>query len=309
MTWFAHSAILTASVSRTCPGPHVLQNVRKLIDAASDKSLAEACLARLNLPLDDPVVGEAPHLSPAMAATWRVYRESSLDVLPHMVCTEPLFKSRVVLPQLLKWAAQNGADSASVPKDSQRRSEWLRHHLVLATESALRLEVADKAAASVEALWSGWFAALVPDIDAERPLPMTAYAILANSVKRPVVHWPRLLQVWCQAFGPALLHSERWRCAPTPTPVPTPTPAPAPYLTRIPFLPICRKSGEGAVLSSAPICRQCVACTIVCLTQVPRPWRRGRTSLRPTSFWRRCQHCGGCCGMRTVAGCTQWQRT
>jgi len=179
----------------------LLENVRKLIDAASDKSLAEACLAKLNLPLDDPVVSQAPHLSPAMAATWRVYRESSLEVLARLACTEPLFKSRVTLPQLLKWAAQNGTDSATVPGANQARSELLRDHLILATESALRLEVPQKAAASVEAMWSGWFAALVPDIDAARPLPMTAYAILAFSVKRPVVSWPRLLQAMCRLYN------------------------------------------------------------------------------------------------------------
>jgi hypothetical protein len=70
-----------------------------------------------------------------------------------------------------------------------------------ATAHVLANEVDVGAKASMVLLWGGWFAALVPDLDAHVRLSMEAYAILASSVKRPVPDWPRLLQVrasaWC----------------------------------------------------------------------------------------------------------------
>jgi hypothetical protein len=178
----------------------MLQNVRKLIDTASDMSLAEVCLSRLNLPLDDPLLVKSPHLSPTMAALWRVYRESPPDVLAGLTCNTPLFNSRVFLPEVLMWAAVSGTDSTAVPGQSQLRSQYLQQHLVLATCHVLSPEPVTAAQGDAQekgvcGLWSGLFAALLPDIDSCKPLPMLAYAILASSMRRPAPEWPRLLQV------------------------------------------------------------------------------------------------------------------
>lgn len=175
----------------------LLENVRKLIEAASDKSLAEACLGRLTLPLHDDVLLAAPHLSPTMVALWRVYRESRLgsEALGALNCTEPIFRSHVTLPQLLKWAAEHGADSTAVPNDRLGRSKVLQRHLTMATEHALLHEVPAVAELSVASLWASWFAVLVPDMDTPSALPMRAYAILASTTRRPAPEWPRLLQV------------------------------------------------------------------------------------------------------------------
>ena len=173
----------------------LLENVRKLIEAASDKSLAETCLGRLTLPLNDDVLRDAPHLSPTMVALWRVYRESRPEVLSALNCTDPIFRSHVTLPQLLKWAAEHGADSTSVPNDRHGRSKVLQRHLTMATAHALAHDVPSTAEQSVVALWGGWFAALVPDMDTPLALPMRAYAILASSARRSAPEWPRLVQV------------------------------------------------------------------------------------------------------------------
>jgi hypothetical protein len=162
-------------------------------------SLAEVCLSRLNLPLDDPVLKESPHLSPTMAALWRVYRESSLDVLSILTCDKRLFGSRVRLTEVLKWAAVSGSDSTAVPGQSQQRSQFLQQHLVLATNYILNEPEGAARVVSLGTLWSGPFAALLPDMDSTNPLPMLAYAILASSMKRPAPEWPRLLQVGCMS--------------------------------------------------------------------------------------------------------------
>lgn len=170
----------------------VAQNVRKLIDAASDTSLASACLS---LAMD---VDMDPRLSPAMAGAWRLYRESDVKTVRSLSCAGTIFESGIRLADLLIWASRYGSNTFLVLNNAEERSEMLRRHLVDVTQAVVEAGWPG-AGNTVKQLWTEWFGALMPDLNAHgRRLPMIAYAVLALETPHPKANWPRQLQVrWC----------------------------------------------------------------------------------------------------------------
>ncbi len=169
-----------------------LQNVRKLVDAASDTSLASACLGiAMDADMD-------PRLSPAMAGAWRLYRESDLEMVRALTCDGTIFKSGIRLVDLLMWASKYGSSTFLVLNHPEERSEVLRTHLVQVTTAVVGSgEPLPLVSDTVKRLWTEWFGALMPDLSAHGRcrLPMTAYAILVSDSLQPKANWPRQLQV------------------------------------------------------------------------------------------------------------------
>ena len=192
------SVMLAVAVLLQCAIPSmlcwwccVLQNVRKLIDAASDTSLASACLG---LAMD---VGMDPRLSPAMAGAWRLYRESDVDTVRGLTCGGTIFKSGIRLVDLLTWASKYGSNTILVPNNAEERSGILRGHLVAVTWAAVESEeLVEVVSDTVKRLWTEWFGVLMPDVNAREGsrLPMVAYVMLASDSLQPKANWPRQLQ-------------------------------------------------------------------------------------------------------------------
>jgi len=163
-----------------------------LIDAASDTSLASACLG---LAMDADM---APRLSPAMAGAWRLYRESDLETVRALTSAGTIFKSGIRLVDLLMWASKYGSSTFLVLNHPEERSEVLRTHLVQVTTAVVGSgEPLPLVSDTVKRLWTEWFGALMPDVNAHGRyrLPMTAYAILVSDSLQPKANWPRQLQV------------------------------------------------------------------------------------------------------------------
>jgi len=176
----------------------LLENVRKLIDAASDTSLASACLG---LAMDADM---DPRLSPAMAGAWRLYRESDLETVRALTCAGTIFKSGIRLMDLLMWASKYGSSTFLVLNHPEERSEVLRTHLAQVTTAVVGSgEPLPLVSDTVKRLWTEWFGALMPDVNAHERyrLPMTAYAMLVSDSLQPKANWPRQLQAMCRVYN------------------------------------------------------------------------------------------------------------